>query len=133
MWFHVDPRLSTPVYQQVVDGVREAVAREWLRPGERLPSVRELAVQMTLNPNTVAKAYQELERQGVIEVVRGRGTFVGASPVESESRAAKERVEEAVRSILVDAHYAGLDGDALVALFAEAVRDWEAGKGRDQA
>src|SRR5579875_179520 len=90
MWFQVDPRSPTPVYQQVVEGVKEAIAKGLLDCGDRMPSVRELATRMTLNHNTVAKAYQELEREHVIEVIRGRGTFV-AQPRPTPDRA--ERIQ----------------------------------------
>lgn len=66
-----------PIYLQIVNQVKRAVASGVLVPGDRLPTVRQLAVDLTINPNTVAKAYQELEREGVISTVPGRGTFVG--------------------------------------------------------
>lgn len=91
MWFRVNPRLPTPIYQQIVDGFKEAIVKGFLKQGDRIPSVRELATLMTLNHNTVAKAYQQLEREHVFEVIQGRGTFVAElmPPSDRDSRLAK--------------------------------------------
>jgi len=75
LWFDVNPRSDVPIYQQLVDGVKEAVARGILAPGDKLPSVRELAGRIAINPNTIAKAYQEMEREGIIETLRGGGAL----------------------------------------------------------
>jgi GntR family transcriptional regulator len=132
MWFQVDPRSPTPVYQQVVDGVKAAVARGLARPGDRLPSVRELATLMTLNHNTVAKAYQELERQHVIEVIRGRGTFIAPESPPSDREGSLRQLTHGMTQMLVEAHYLKLDGDDLLALFREVIRQWEAERGTDE-
>ncbi len=71
--FNVDASSSTPIYQQIVDNVKESILKGLIEPGEKLPSVRELAKILTLNPNTIQKAYQELERQKVIVTLRGKG------------------------------------------------------------
>ena len=74
--FKIDMRSRTPIYEQIIDSIKELVVKGVLIPGERLPSVRDMAKEMTLNPNTVQKAYQELERQGIISTLRGKGTFI---------------------------------------------------------
>lgn len=76
--------LSQPLYEQVIDQVRSAIARGRIQLGEKIPSVRELAQALQINPNTVMRAYQELDRDGLIETRRGQGTFITTS---------KERVE----------------------------------------
>lgn len=127
MWFTVDPRLPTPVYQQIVDGIKIAVAKGMLHSGEKLPSVRELATLMTLNHNTVAKAYQQLERERIIEVLKGRGTYV-APP--SALRDRKERIENLtamMRHIYVESHYLQLSEEDLVSLLREVIQEWERG------
>lgn len=130
MWFRVDPRASTPVYLQVVEGVREQVARGLLAPGDRLPSVRELAAQMELNHNTVAKAYLELERERVIEVERGRGTFV-AGPRPASNRAERlEKLTQTMRQLLIEAHYLQLGEKELMDLWLQVSQEWERAKGR---
>ncbi|HEY8448953.1 MAG TPA: GntR family transcriptional regulator, partial [Bacillota bacterium] len=78
--FELDARKNLPIYEQVIRRVKELYLLGVLRPGDRLPSVRELAAQIVANPNTVSKAYQELERQGVIETRPGKGTFIAERP-----------------------------------------------------
>lgn len=92
MWFHLDPSSGLPIYRQLLDQVKQAVVGGVLKPGDRLPSVRDLAVELAINPHTVAKAYQELEREGVITVPRGKGAFIaelgeGALPPRVEREA----------------------------------------------
>jgi GntR family transcriptional regulator len=125
MWLPIDPRSSKPVYQQVVEGVKEAVAKGLLAPGDRMPSVRELAAQLTLNHNTVAKAYQELERERVIEVERGRGTFIAASSPRPDREERVRALAEKVREMLVEAHHLQMCEEELLELFHATVRAWQ--------
>ena len=83
----VDPRDSTPIYAQLERGVRAAIATGRLRPGDQLPTVRQMAVDLQVNANTVARVYAELERSGVIETKRGVGSFITASPAQAHRRA----------------------------------------------
>lgn len=76
----IDPSLPLPIWSQIEDAVRQRVAAGSLRPGELLPSVRDLAREQRINPNTVAKAYQRLVEAGVLESRRGEGTFVAERP-----------------------------------------------------
>jgi GntR family transcriptional regulator len=76
MFFPPNPSSGVPVYRQLVDQVRHAVETGALRPGEQLPGTRKVAEDLVMNPNTVAKAYQELEHQGVIEMRKGLGAFI---------------------------------------------------------
>ena len=76
----VDPELPTPIWSQIEESVRHLVASGALRPGDPLPSVRDLAREQRINPNTVAKAYQRLAEAGVVESRRGEGTFVAERP-----------------------------------------------------
>ena len=108
MWFHIDPSSGTPIYRQVVQQVRQAVAGGTLRPGDRLPSVRELAIELALNPNTVAKAYQELERDGVIETPRGRGSFVADRSHGLPAAVRLEKLRPAVERLVAEAYHLGV-------------------------
>ena len=72
----IDPRSSTPIYEQIELGIKELILKGALKYGEKLPSVREMSSILTINPNTISKAYGELEREGVIETLRGKGTFI---------------------------------------------------------
>ena len=89
--FPIDPADPTPLYAQLERAIRVAIATGRLGVGDRLPTVRQLAVDLRVNANTVARVYGELERAGVLEARRGVGTFVAASPGSARSRAERER------------------------------------------
>ena len=89
--FQVDANQPTPLYAQLERSIRFAIATGKLRIGDQLPTVRQLAVDLRINANTVAKVYAELERAGVLETRRGVGTFVSARPNEAASRRDRER------------------------------------------
>jgi GntR family transcriptional regulator len=82
MQFLIDPKSGVPFYRQIIDQVQFAIADERLSCAERLPTVRQLAVDLKINPNTVARAYQELEIKGVVNTQMGTGTFVGDGKIE---------------------------------------------------
>ena len=125
MWLEINPRSSTPIYQQVVDGVKELVARGILVPGERMPTVRELAVELSLNPNTIAKAYQRLEQEGMMEAMRGRGAFVAGRTEVLDKGMAREQLEGVVEKVLVEAYHLGLNREDIKQLFEESLDNWE--------
>ena len=89
--FQIDANHPTPLYAQLDRSIRFAIATGKLRIGDQLPTVRQLAVDLRINANTVAKVYAELERAGVLETRRGVGTFVSARPNEAASRRDRER------------------------------------------
>ena len=117
---------ARPIYVQIMDEVRRALVVGTLRPEDPLPSVRQLAADLRLNPNTVAQAYRELEREGLVYVRRGQGTFAAErASMGDERRALARGVAERA---LVDAHRNGLGVDELV----EAIRAASAnGKGHE--
>lgn len=107
--FEIDTRSNKPIYEQIIDNVKELSLKGILKPEDKLPSVRELAAMLIVNPNTVSKAYQELERQNVIETLRGRGTFM--CDIE-EAKMDKERTERAIeklKDILIELSYMGFE------------------------
>ena len=77
---HLDYRDARPIYGQILDGIRDQIRTGVLQPGDRLPSVRELAAELTINPNTIQRAYRELESTGLIATVPGKGCFVCQQP-----------------------------------------------------
>src|SRR5271166_485006 len=83
--FMLDPKSGVPIYRQIQDQIRYGIGSGKLRPGEQLPTVRALAVDLSVNPNTVIKAYTELERLGVLTTEQGSGTFVAPEPALSLS------------------------------------------------
>jgi len=84
MEIKLDLKSGVPFYRQVIDQVKAAIATENLSPGDRLPTVRQLAVDLSINPNTVSRAYTELELTGLVETQMGSGTFVGSRKVQPD-------------------------------------------------
>ena len=112
----IDARDSTPIYAQIEHALRAAIAAGRLRPGEQLPTVRELAVELAVNANTVARVYSDLERAGVLETRRGVGSFVAATrdrarPAEQKAR----HLNAFVTRILADADRHGFTIDEVMA------------------
>jgi GntR family transcriptional regulator len=112
----IDPRDSTPIYAQIERGLRAGIAAGRLRPGDQLPTVRQLAVELRVNANTVARVYADLERNGVLETRRGVGSFVTASPEHARPPAEHQRRLRAfVTRLLGDAAAAGFSLDEVIA------------------
>ena len=115
MLVNLDPHDGRPLYLQIMDEVRRAIVVGTLRAEDPLPSVRELAAELVVNPRTVSQAYQELEREGVIYVRRGQGTFV--SP--TVRRSAGERrglVTAMAKRALLEARRSGVSAEELVTM-----------------
>lgn len=108
MFSRIDPRSPVPIYAQVADRVRVAVAAGELRPGDDLPSVRGLATRLRVNPATIVQAYRELEREGVVEMRQGAGTFVAEVPVETRARERESAARRLVRQMLTESARLGL-------------------------
>jgi GntR family transcriptional regulator len=112
----IDPRDPTPIYAQLERGLRAAIATSRLRPGDQLPTVRELAVDLQVNANTVARVYAELERAGVIQTKRGVGSFISATPAQAHPpRDHERRLRGFVIRVLADAGNVGITIDELIA------------------
>lgn len=102
MHIEVDPRSSTPLYSQIIERLRLAVATGVLQPGDQLPRVRELAERLRVNPNTVARAYRDLQAEGLLTARQGSGTFVSdqaaAIGEREQRRVLQEMLDEAART-----------------------------------
>src|SRR5437867_12932887 len=105
MRFHLSFKSGKPIYLQLVDQVRSAAAAGAVKAGEPLPSIRPLAEELRVNRNTVAKAYAELESQGVIEAVAGKGCFVRATRTPFRKEVRLELVTQAIDQAVVEAHH----------------------------
>jgi GntR family transcriptional regulator len=123
--FSITPATGTPIYLQLVEQVRAAVARGRLRPDERLPSVRELSQLLVVNPNTIARAYTELEREGVLYTRPGLGVFVAAAPPPLAKRVRRERLIGQLDPVLVEAVQLGFAADELIELVEERVKQYQ--------
>ena len=117
MFDSIDPKSAVPIYRQITDQVRWRVAAGVFAPGDKLPSVRDLATQLLVNPNTIAKVYRDLERDGLLETRRGDGTYIsaGASALAESERS--RIVEDRLRSIARDIRAFGLSTQAAMDLF----------------
>lgn len=112
--FNINTMSDKPIYEQIIDNIKELALKKVLKPDDKLPSVREMASMLSVNPNTVSKAYQELERQKIIYTVRGRGTFMRSDidhPIDNE------RIEKAIenlRNICIALGHLGFNQEKIV-------------------
>ena len=129
MQIHVSDASGTPYYQQVVSQIRLLVASGRLEAGEQLPAVRKLAEQLLINPNTVARAYRELEAEGVVSARRGAGVFVSESGSPLSKREKTKRLNERIDGLLAEATQLGFDLDALLRLVEQRGRTFSSRQG----
>jgi len=115
----VDPHSGVPVYRQMMDQVRYYVAAGTLRPGDQLPSVRELAQNLRVNPTTVVKAYTELQHEGVIELKQGKGAFIAAHAPKMGEREKEAQLRRQARAFAVEAAQMGVPQAVLLRLLKE--------------
>jgi GntR family transcriptional regulator len=125
MEFHVDTAARLPIYRQLMNQLREAVARGRLQPDERLPSVRELSRTLVVNPNTVARVYTELEREGVLNTRPGLGVFVARPKAELTRRVRKERLQELLDQFLTGAVHLGFSSEEVVECVVQQVKEYQ--------
>ena len=119
--FHLETRSGVPTYLQLVQQVRQAVRLGLLHPGDRLPTVKEVVEQLTINPNTVLRAYRELDLEGLVEGRRGQGTFVSTDQP-PRPPADVDSVRKGLERWLDSARRAGLDDESIAALLADTLR-----------
>lgn len=118
----VDYHSGVPVYLQLVQQAKAAIATGAMHEGEQLPSVRALAESLKVNRNTIARAWAELEHEGVIENRQGAGCFVRASVTPLKKAARSERLAESIDALVVQAHHLQVDDHDLRALFDERLK-----------
>lgn len=126
MQFVISPGGELPIYRQVMRQITDAIAGGRLRPGDKLTSQRELAEQLVIAPLTVKKAYDELEREGLIRTERGKGTFVTAAAAPLDPDQQQERLRDPARQLLSRAHLGGVSFDEVVALLHDLNAELEA-------
>jgi GntR family transcriptional regulator len=121
--FRLDSRSGVPPYLQLVHQVRQALLLGYLLQGDRLPLIREAVEQLAINPNTVSKAYRQLEQEGLVSARPGVGTFVTGAPAVTIAPATYTTLRRGLDRWLRGAYAAGLDEEAIVALFVTASRE----------
>jgi GntR family transcriptional regulator len=117
----IDPSSHVPIYLQIADEIRAAVAAGLYRPGEMLPSLRAMAVEVQVNPNTVQRAYDELEREGLVVAQRGKGLFVAETGVSSAQSGAEDGVRRLFDEALRSSQAAGMSRKQILEIFHAAL------------
>ena len=117
MFFTIDPNNGLAIYDQIMRQVKFAVASGALQPGQRVPSLQELSVTLALNPNTVARAYRELQSEGILEMVRGIGLEISPKAVKRCLQDRDALIRERLRSVLIEARQSQLDDAELQEMF----------------
>lgn len=112
----IDPRSSTPIYEQIELGIKELILKGALKAGEKLPSVREMSSMLTINPNTISKAYGELEREGIIETLRGKGTFITDNYKGKVDEKKMEYITSELKKLILEANYSGVNKEEFMTL-----------------
>ncbi|AIM16890.1 MULTISPECIES: GntR family transcriptional regulator [Neobacillus] len=122
--FELDMRSRKPIYEQLVEKIKELIMNEVLKADEQLPSVRALATELTINPNTIQKAYRELENQGFIYSIKGKGSFVNPN---NQTRDIEkiQSVKKDLEKLVLEALYLGIPAQEIIKL----VQDLDASKG----
>jgi GntR family transcriptional regulator len=121
MQIRIDNASERPVYQQIIDQVKRDIALGRLGKDEKLPTVRQLAGQLAINPNTIAKAYQQMDREGIITTRPGSGAFVANLNSDLSGSVKKKLISEDLERAAVDAFHMQIDGQTLLKWFNEAI------------
>jgi len=112
--FRLDSHSGVPVYRQLIDQVQGAIASGALRPGSQLPTVRLVAVELAINPNTVLRAYREMEIRGILDSQQGTGTFIADRPAEASNEYRERQLAQLMSEFVSRAGAAGLTVDELI-------------------
>lgn len=126
MQIEIDFRSSEPIYLQIMEQVRQMVANGELQPGDQLPTVRQLATDLRVNFNTVARAYRLLDEAGLISTQQGRGTYIWMQPSEDAAqRLRQENLESRVRYFLTDMARMGYQPEEVETAFQQNLHTWQ--------
>lgn len=112
----LDYKSSKPIYEQIIEQIKFHIMKEYLKPGDAIPSVRKLALELKITPGTVAKAYQELERQQIIETIRGKGTFIAGEIVLKPDEKKLLEIKKNLTSEIMELKMMGYDKQRIVDL-----------------
>lgn len=128
--FQLDVKSRKALYEQIIDKFKQLIIRDVLKGDEQIPSVRELAKDLTINPNTIQKAYRELERQGYIYTVKGRGNFVSPMIEKVDDNRMNELKKE-IQKNLSELIYLGLEKKEIIDLIETTYQELKGGKSND--
>ncbi|OIJ18136.1 GntR family transcriptional regulator [Anaerobacillus alkalidiazotrophicus] len=128
--FQLDMRSRVPIYEQLVEKMKELIIHEVVKADEQLPSVRALAAQLTINPNTIQKAYRELENQGYIYSVPGKGKYVAPQADTTNNEKVKKMKKELVK-LISEALYLGMKKEEILSLISIAEQSVKGGEQDD--
>jgi GntR family transcriptional regulator len=121
--FMLDMATGVPAYRQVIDQILGAIASGTLRGGDQLPTVRQAAVDLSINPNTVVRAYRELEIRGVLTTQQGIGTFITTEPVRADEAVRQRQLDQLVSDVLARAGAVGVTADELLTRLQDFISD----------
>lgn len=125
----IDSGSPIPIYMQIIIQIKGFIAGKMLVPGDKLPSVRKLSRQLGVNPNTVARAYQELEREGIIRTTRGIGAFVGKTTLKVSPQQRSELISRILDYLFTEAYHLQYTKEELHSIFMQRLEQWDPGKG----
>ncbi|HAL62708.1 MAG TPA: GntR family transcriptional regulator [Chloroflexi bacterium] len=132
MEIQVDHESGVPIYAQIIEQIKHLVATGRVKPGDQLPTIRQLAVDLRVNPNTVVHAYRELDSQGVISTQQGRGTFIAARPDEGRlAEMRKERLRAIIDNALLEALSLGYEAGEIREALEKQLEEWEGYSGQN--
>ncbi len=131
MQIRIDNASDRPVYQQIIDQVKRDIALGRIIKNEKLPTVRQLAGQIAINPNTIAKAYRQLEQQGIIVTKAGAGAFVANLDSNLSRSVRKKLISEELERIAVDAYHMQIESQTLLEWFNSAVAKFNLPSGKE--
>jgi len=124
MEFRIDPTSRLPIYRQLANQLREAAARGRLLPDQRLPSVRDLSRTLVVNPNTIARVYTELEREGLLNTRPGLGVFVARPRAELTRKVRTQRLQELLDHLLTEAVHLGFSAQEVIECMTQRARQF---------
>ena len=122
MFFRIEPSNGIPIYEQIVRQVKYAIAEGTLVAGQMIPSVRELARELAINPNTIQRAYQQLQTEEVLESIRGRGLAVRKDAIRQCLSERQSLLRESFEQVVVEAVRSGLSVDQLRGIFEQSIK-----------
>lgn len=127
MLIQLDFRSSQPIYEQIISQYKYLTLQGYLKSGDAIPSVRKLAMELEVTPGTVAKAYRAMEQQGMIETLRGRGTFIVAVPDKIRDEGVIDKVKNQLREDCMELIYQGMEKEEIVQLIREILENLQGG------